>query len=276
MKFWILFVLLAIIASTLVHAQPGVLPLRAEPLYEQCSWLESRVGSTANSIASLKDADAQKRVKAADELAKSCDSRAVDPLVAALKDPEVAVRIAAVAALGKLGDRNSIEALIEALGDKDWRVRTALGRALCSFHVHQSSNATLNTLVNPGDAKVTDEGDLRARCFGILMVNQLRNVSFSRKAIGFLFLFLDNENEKLRQIAEETAMELKNTRNGYHELIGILKQHNFPGFRRKAAYYLGRYDIEAARPALAEAAVGDRDPSVQKAAKDALDGMRKQ
>ena len=74
----------------------------------------------------------------------------------------------------------------------------------------------------------------------LLMVNQLRDVRFSRKAIGFLFTFLDYEDEKLRRIAEETALELKHTRNGFRELIAILKQYNYPVFRRKADYYLGK------------------------------------
>jgi HEAT repeat protein len=257
-------------------AQSGAPAIRAEPLYEQCSSLQAGNESAAGAIAWLKSNDAQKRAKAAAALAKSCDSRAVEPLVAALKDSETAVRMAAVEALGQLGDHSAIEPLIEALGDQDWRVRAALGRTLCSFQVYQASNAALNVLVNPGDKPVGDEGDLRARCTGILMVNQLRDVRFSRKAIGFLFIFLDHENEKLRRIAEEAALELKHTRNGYHELIGILKQHNYPGFRRKAAFYLGKFNLEEARAALTEAAVGDRDAGVQKAATEALEGMRKQ
>ncbi len=265
-----------LIVCTQSAAQSGAPPIRAHSLYEQCPSLQTSNESATNAIASRTDNDAQKRIEAAAGLAKSCDSRAVEPLVAALKDSEVSVRLAAVEALGQLGDRSAIEPLIEALNDQDWRVRAALGHTLCSFQAYQSSNAALNTLVNSGERKVNDEGDLRARCIGILMVNQLRDVRFSRKAIGFLFTFLDHENAKLRRIAEETALELKNTRNGYHELIGILKQHNYPDFRRKAAYYLGKYNLEEARPALAEAATGDRDPSVQKVAKEALDGMKKQ
>jgi HEAT repeat protein len=260
------------------HAQSAAPPIRAEALYEQCSSLQggAEAAVVENALAALKGKETAKRVRAAEALAKSCDSRAVEPLVAALKDTEVAVRIAAVEALGQLGDRNSIGPLIEALDDQDWRVRAALGRALCSFQVYQSSHVALNRLVNPGDQKIADEGDLRARCIGILMINQLRDVRYSRKAISFLFTFLDHENEKLRRIAEETALELKNTRNGFRELIGILKQHSYPDFRRKAAYYLGKYNIEEARPALAEAAVGARDASVQKAAKEALEAMKKQ
>ncbi|MGE0127849.1 MAG: HEAT repeat domain-containing protein [Blastocatellales bacterium] len=254
-----------------VFAQSEARTIHAEPLYEQCSSLQDTGAGAANAIAALKDKDTQKRVKAAEALARSCDTRAAEPLAAALKDPEVAVRVAVAQALGQLGDRNTIEPLIEALGDEDWRVRAALARTLCSFQAYTLSNATLNTLANPGDRKVADEGDLRARCQGILMVNQLRDVRFSRKAIGFLFLFLDYQDEKLRRIARETAMELKNTRNGFRELIGIIKQHNFPDFRRKAVYYLGKYNIEEARPVLIEVSISDRDESVRKLAKEAVE-----
>ena len=249
--------------------------IRAWPLYQQCPSLQASSDTAPGLIASLKGKDAQKRVKAAELLAKSCDSRAVEPLVAALKDSERSVRIAAVETLGQLGDRSTIEPLIEIATDEDWRVRAALARSLCSFQAYQASNAALNVLSNPGDRKVIDEGDLRARCAGILMVNQLHDVRFSRKAIGFLFLFLDSENQTLRHIAEETALELKNTRNGFHELVGILKQHNYPVFRRKSAYWLGKFNLEEARPALSEASIGDRDSSVQRAAREALEGMKK-
>ncbi len=253
--------------------------IRAEPLYEQCASLRGANSATTNLLAALRkpgENGSQNRVNAAKALAGSCDARAIEPLVAALKDREAAVRVAAVEALGRLGDRDAIDPLIEALSDEDWRVRAALARALCSFQVHASSYAALNLLVNPADRQVTDEGDMRARCQGVLMVNQLRDVRFSRKAIGFLFMFLDNQNEKLRGIARETAMELKNTRNGYHELIGVLKQSNFPDFRRKAAYYLGKFNIEEARPALIEASTEDRDTNVRLVAKEALEGMKKQ
>jgi HEAT repeat protein len=249
--------------------------MQAPALYEQCAALQAANEKTPALLDGLKAADAVRRASAADGLGKSCDSRAVEPLAAALKDGDLAVRLAAAEALGRLGDRTAIEALVEALGDSDWRMRAGVGRALASFQTQPSGNATLNALTNPGDKSVTEEGDMRARCTGVLLVNQLRDVRFSRKAIGFLFLFLDNPNPALRRIAEETALELKQTRNGYHELVGILKQHNFPDFRRKAAYWLGRLNIEEARAVLAETAAGDRDPTVQRAAKDALDAMPK-
>jgi HEAT repeat protein len=266
----LLFVELIICAPAFAQQSSELRPIRAEPLYERCALLRDTGVSAASALAALKDKDAQKRVKAAQALAASCDARAVEPLVAALKDPEASVRVAAVQALGQLGDRSAIEPLIEATSDEDWRVRAALARALCSFQTYASSNAALNRLANPGGEKVTDEGDMRARCQAILMINQLHDVRFSRKAIGFLFSFLDHQDEKLRLIAQETAMELKNSRNGFRELIGILKQSNFPDFRRKAVYYLGKYKIEETIPILTEISIEDRDPMVRKIAEEAL------
>lgn|GEM_PF-912695 len=253
-------------------AQAG--EIRARPLDEHCASPQSNNEAPAT-ISALKEPDVSRRVRAAEQLGKGCDSRAIEPLLAARTDPDGSVRAAAVEALGRLGDPRTIEPLIESLADPDWRVRAVLGRALCSFQVYQSSNAVLNVLVNAGE-KVTTEGDLRARCLGILAINQLRDVRFSRKAIGFLFRFLDDERESFRAIAEETALELKNTRNGYHELIGILKQNYSSGFRRKAAYWLGRLKIEEARAALTEASSSDPDAGVRRVASEALAGMKSQ
>ncbi len=243
-------------------------------LYEQCAALTENAANTsaiAKATAALKSTDAKKRIEVVQALTKICDPRVNDTLLGFLQDAEATVRVAAVEALGKLGNQEAIDPLIEALQtDKDWRVRAALGLALGSFNVHRARNATLNVLVKTGKVKVTDEGDLRARCFGILVVNQMRDVRFSRKAIGFLFEFLDHDDPKLRQVAEATAAELQHTRNGLHELIGILQQHNFPAYRRKAAYWLGQWGVPEARAALEQAALGDRDVSVQQTAKAAL------
>lgn len=242
-------------------------------LYEQCEAVAENATNTApiaKATTALKSAEAKNRIEAVQSLAKTCDTRATDTLLGALRDEDATVRAAAAEALGRLGNREAIEPLIEALQDKDWRVRAALGLSLGSFNVHAARNATLNVLVNTGNVKVTDEGDMRARCFGILIVNQMRDVRFSRKAVSFLFEFLDHDDPKLRQIAEATAIELQHTRNGKHELIGILQQHNFPEYRRKAAYWLGEWKAAEARAALEQAALGDRDSSVQQTAKTAL------
>ena len=278
---FLLSCLLALVVSVLVCAQSqpqasSAQPIHALPLYEQCHALVDNNGTAAADIAALKDKDTQKRIKAAETLAKSCDSRATKPLLAAAReDEDLAVRVAAVEALGQVGDQEAIDPLIEAIEGADWHVRLAMTRTLASFQVYRANNATLNVLTNPGDKKISEEGDLRVRCQGILEVNQMRDVRFSRKAIGFLFLFLDHEQPEFRRIARETALELKNTRNGFHELSGILKQHNYPEFRRKAAQWLGKFNMEEARPVLEEAATSDRDSSVKQAAQEALAAMKK-
>ncbi|HMV46851.1 MAG TPA: HEAT repeat domain-containing protein [Blastocatellia bacterium] len=259
---------------SVTQAAPAA-PIRALPLYEKCEALSDNASAPA-AIAALKDKDTEKRIKAAASLAKACDARATNPLLAVARDDEeIAARVAAVEALGQLGDQQAIDSLIEMIESSDWRVRVALARTLTSFQVYRASNAVLNVLSNPGDKKVTEEGDLRARCQGILQVNQLRDVRFSRKAVGFLFLFLDHENQQFRRIAREAMQELKGTRNGYHELLGILKQANFPDFRVKAAYWLGKFNIEDTRSALEEVAASDRDSMVRQAAQDALAAMKK-
>lgn len=262
--------LLALCCSSAALAQFNKTPA----LYEQC---EASAENTANTAASakataeLKSAAAKNRLEAVQALAKTCDPRVNDTLLGLLQDVDATVRVAAVEALGKLGQQGAIDPMIEALQtDKDWRVRAALGLALGSFTVHRARNATLNVLVNTGNVKVTDEGDMRARCFGILVVNQMRDVRFSRKAVSFLFEFLDYDDPKLRQVAEMTAVELQHTRNGKHELVGILQQHSFPEYRRKAAYWLGEWKAVEARAALEQTALGDRDSSVQQTAKAAL------
>ncbi|NOT59531.1 MAG: hypothetical protein HOP19_04815, partial [Acidobacteria bacterium] len=132
----------------------------------------------------------------------------------------------------------------------------------------------LNVLVNPGGSEITDAADLRARCFGILVVNQMIDVRFSRKAIGFLFGFLDNKDPQLRAIAEAAAVELQHTRNGLRELFGIIKIHSYADFRRKAAEWLGRWGNAEARELLTETAANDRDAGVKAAAAEALKHLK--
>jgi HEAT repeat protein len=245
--------------------------VRAQALYQQCPELTAGAeAEVTRRLAALKDKDPKARAEAARQLSKTCDPRVTEPLTALLKDAEPLVRVAAVEALGQLGDRAAVEPLIAAIKDEDWRVRLALGRSLCSFQYYQASYAALNELANPQDAKVTDPNDLRARCVALVAVLRLNDVRFGRKAVSLLFEFLDSEEPTLRQIAEQAMTELKQTRNGPPELIAILKQHNSPAFRRKAAYWLGQLGIERSRAALAEASIGDRDQRVRDTAAEAL------
>jgi len=258
-------------APTAKSPTPQPSAISVPTLYEQCPALTSKPTAAAGikrAVTALKDKEAKTRIEAAQQLSKSCDQRAIEPLVNALKDEDPLVRVATVEALGQLGDRATIPALIEAIPDKDWRVAKAIGLSLCSFQAHSASDAALNTLLM--SRTIADENDLRAHCATVLAINQLRDVRFTRKSINFVFMLLDDQRESYRQIAEQTMVELSKTRNGPRELIAILKQHNDPLFRQKAAYWLGQFHAEIARGPLGGASIGDGDARVRSAAAEAL------
>ena len=259
-------------------AKPGGAPIKSQPIYEPCASLKagtSAEDAVAKGIASLKEKDPKARAQAALALAPSCDDRAVDPLIDLLKDPEPTVRVAAVESLGRLGRPDSSEDLINVLQDPDWRVRMALISSLASFKTFRPRNMVLNGIANPSGADITDEDDMRVRCAAILTCAQMRDVSYSRKAILFLYNFLKSAHEPIRKLAEETMYELKNTRNSPSEFVAILKQSHDPQLRRWAAEWIGKIGIEYARPALEEVAAGDANPGVKQAAAQALRAMKK-
>ncbi|MEP7271345.1 MAG: HEAT repeat domain-containing protein [Acidobacteriota bacterium] len=270
-----------LIVMTLVacgQAKPGAnaskFQIQAPILYEQCASLEAGGQSKEfdQELGKLKSADLKTRSEAAERLAGRCEGRAVAPLLTMLREDKDALgRAAAARALGKLGDREAIDPMREAIADPAWEVRLAIGPALSSFQVHRASYDVLNQLVNPNSMTVIDEGDLYARCQAVLAVNQLRDVNFSRKSVHFLFFFLDNEtNPVYKEMALATLTELKNTRNGPHEFVGVLKQNLNPLYRIKAADWIGRLGIASGEEALIETAANDRDPRVRDAASAAL------
>jgi HEAT repeat protein len=262
------------LCAILLVTAGGIAWAQTLTLIEQCPELKTAAGSatdeTGRAIAGLKDSEPRNRIRATVKLGESCDQRAVATLLECLQDTDADVRMAAVEALGRLGDPSTIDPLIETIRDKDWHVRMAVGRALCSFQAQTASYAALNQLVSNLDRPVADEGDMRARCATILAINQLRTVNFSRKAILFLYGFMTDERPAFREIAEKTALELPKTRNGAHELIGLLKIANTPDVKRRTATLVGRTGLQDAVPVLEEIAASDRDAAVRQSATDAL------
>lgn len=243
------------------------------PIYEQCRALNTAGAAddaVVKTIAGLKDADAKTRIQAIHQLSQSCDKRAIDPLLDLLGDQEPTVRAAAVEALGKLGDQETVQFLIDITGDQDPTVRMALISALASFPTFKARNAVVNNIANPNGLDISDEGDLRVRCAAILTVCQFKDVSHSRKSILFLHEFLNSRQETTRKLAEQTMLELKNTRNAQNEMIAILKQSNNPSLRRWAATWIGKIRFSGAREALQEAAATDSDSSVKQLAAESL------
>ena len=247
------------------------------PLLNQCASLSA--GATAAkalqpALAALQTKGQAKetalRVKAAQDLGKSCHQQAAAPLVAALQDAEPSLRVAAVRALGQLGDKETIHDLRMIMDDSDWRVRLALVQALASFKTFSARNSVLNGIANPNDAEIGDADDLRVRCVAILTLNQLNDTSYSLKAVFFVRGFLLNPQAHVREIAEQTMFALKETANAPIELTAILKSHNNAELRRWAAVWLGKLRIERGRDVLTEAAANDASLAVKQAAAEAL------
>lgn len=248
-------------------------PIKSLPIYEPCKALTSGDGDgvRSNIISALKSPDAKTRIQAALQLGKECDKRAVDPLLDLLGgDPETSVRVAAAEALGRLGDQDSIQPMMDLVGTQNIEVKTAMTSAFASFPGFKGRNSVVNQIANPSGADITDEADMRLRCQAILTACQLKDVSHSRKSILFLYGFLDSQHANIRALAEQTLMELKNTRNGETEMIAILKQNNNPVLRRWAATWIGKIGFTGAREALQEVAVSDSDAQVKQLAAEAL------
>ena len=70
------------------------------------------------------------RERAIVELAKLCDSRAVQPIARLLNDKQPTVRTEAAIALGKLGDASVVAALVHALEDPADSVRMGAAKSL--------------------------------------------------------------------------------------------------------------------------------------------------
>ena len=252
------------------YAQVKLAPL---PLLTRCAQRASDAAANQAAqplIAKLRDKDAAVRAQAAEQLGKGCYQAAANPLVAALQDTAPPVRAAAITALGQLADRDTVEDLRMMTGDADTNVRLALIQALATFTSFSARNAVLNNIANPSDFEVVDETDARVRCVAILTLNDLSNVEYSRKGIYFVYGFLQSRHAVVRQVAEQTMLALKATRNAPTELIATLKTHNNPELRRWAAVWLGKLGIEIGREALTNAAINDANPTVKDAAGKAL------
>jgi HEAT repeat protein len=246
-------------------------PARAQavPLAAQCDALgENQSEGVNHALAALGGKDLSARVAAAQELGAACEKRAVAPLVSLLGDEDPLVRVAAVESLGRLGDRSAIDPLIELTGDGDWRVRLALARALCAFQQPRASYAALNFILGKGEPQ--DADDMRPRAAAAVAVHQLRDASYSRKALIILLSFAEKPSEPVRRVARETLYALKETRNGSIEFVGLLKQSRNPYHRRDAAYWIGELRLERGRDALGEVAANDPDAEVRKVAAAAL------
>jgi hypothetical protein len=265
------------------------LEIRAWPLPEPCRPVAEGEKRMAAALASIRAESAARRLEAIASLTAICLPAGLEAVTGALSDSDPTVRRAAIEAIAKMRDLRVvqpaqppepsadplIDRLISLARDPDWQVRAVLTRTLASFQVYQASNTVLNLMANPGAQKILDEQDLRVRCQAILMVNQLRDVRFSRKSIGFLATFADYPEPHLRDIAGQTVIELEKTRNGYHELVGIARKPGAPQLRIMAIQWLARWKREGVRSVLEEIAATEVNPRVREVAALTLQSLVK-
>ena len=250
-----------------------------QPLFVACtpaSGADAKLPALPAGVASdplfLEKGRPEQKIALIARIRHACQPASVARLLVPLEDEDSPVRLAAIEALGQLQQPEAIDPLIDRIGrETDWSVRTALARSLASFQAQHPSSAVLNLIANPGTQPIREgETEIRARCAAVLTINQLRDVRFSRKAVSFLFAFLDLPDPRLVKVAEEALSLLRETRNGYHEIVGIVRKFGFPEHRAKAALWLGRWRATSARPVLLEVAAKETNPRVRQAVQDAL------
>ena len=114
--------------------------------------------SVAMLLARLRDPDAEKRLAAAESLARSNtrDLSVIAPLAAALKDPDPQVRSQVVIALGHTQDKAALDPLMTAAKDEQFSVRADAIRAIQELGGETALTA-LATVLKAGDENVRAE-----------------------------------------------------------------------------------------------------------------------
>ena len=217
-----------------------------------------------------KDLDEDKASKLVESLGQGCDKAAVEPLIdLLLGGPSEKVRLSVVEALGRLGSPDAIGPLNNIVSSENNTVRWAIARTLLSMTSGNGRSVALNSIANPAN-ELKDEADLRLRGSVILTLNELANTAYNRKAILFLYNYMQSTNPNIVRTAEEVMSQLPATRNGSRELIGILKHSNTPQVRVWVCSWLGRLRITESREMLIETAEKDISQPVRTAAAEAL------
>jgi HEAT repeat protein len=196
-------------------------------------------------VAVLKDPNPELRRTAAQSLGKIARKEAVPALREALRDPDAGVRRHAAWALGMIGedalgpDRSPLAAL---LFDTDSEVREA---AAMAFGLTGDTQAGIELLLErlaepetPADSK-----RLAAASLGGME---------ARSAVTGLTRLLADQDARVRQWAVAALGEIADEQ-AVKPLGALLANDPDSGVRLEAAFRLGKFGGEAARPALTEA-----------------------
>jgi len=212
-------------------------------------------------LAVLRDPNRDQRRTAAQSLGKIARKEAVPALVEALRDPDAGVRRNAAWALGMIGeaalgpDRSPLASL---LFDPDPGVREAAAMAIgLTGDTQAGIELLLERLQEP--ATPADVKRLAAASLGGME---------ARTAVPALIKLLQDRDAHVRRWAVAALGEIAD-RQTVAPLCKVLTKDPDPGVRIEAAFRLGKFGGEAARPALA-AALKDSNADVRRLAEAAL------
>ncbi len=212
-------------------------------------------------LAVLRDPNPEQRRTAAQSLGKIARKEAVPALVEALRDPDAGVRRNAAWALGMIGedavgpDRSPLASL---LFDPDPGVREAAAMALgLTGDTQAGIELLLERMSEPGTP--SDSKRLAAAALGGME---------ARTAVSVLTKRLADRDPRVRRWAVAALGEIADPET-VAPLSKVLATDPDPGVRVEAAFRLGKFGGEAARPALT-AALKDANADVRRLASAAL------
>jgi HEAT repeat protein len=226
------------------------------------------------------DKDFQRRRAATSALGELADRRAVDALGAALKDPDEYVRPHAARALGKIGDPRAVEPLGVALKDPSVDVRVAAAKGLGEIGDSSAIPALLTALNDPsigvraaaarslaGIGWIPDSGQTGE---GYLLV-QKRDwaacVTLGPAAVDPLLDALKRRDRHVRIGAAESLGKIRDPRSA-KPLVAILGDPD-PRVRQAARDALMLMMFLAEKPLVA--ALLDANPTRRRLAREILD-----
>ncbi len=212
-------------------------------------------------LAVLKDTNPEQRLTAAQSLGKIARKEAVPALVEALRDPDAGVRRHAAWALGMIGEDAvgpDHSPLAPLLFDPDPGVREAVAMALgLTGDTQAGIEWLLERLQEP--AILADTKRLAAASLGGME---------ARTAAPVLIKLLADRDARVRRWAVAALGEIADQQT-VAPLSKALTKDPDPSVRIEAAFRLGKFGGEAARPALT-AALKDANEDVRRLANAAL------
>lgn len=198
------------------------------------------------------------RIAVATALGESGDSRAVDRLIEKLKsDPEPRVRVACAEAFQKWPSPKALNQLLDSLSDENIKVSAASASALGELGDAGAVDRLVAVMVDTKRPAETREAAAGA-------LGKLRD----RKAVAPLIEMLRDRDDLLRWLATEALGKLGDA-EAVSPLCHEVLADGSPNVRERAAISLGELRGKAAIDPLCKA-VNDGEPSVSKAAIDAL------